>query len=157
MQRKTVIKQEEVAIEIGKREKIISAIAEGSGTVDQAGAENVVSRLCVLGPPALRLRAGTCRAACARAYALWLPLREGGPAVSRRYRRAPCASAIHMMVWKQIITELVRAESSGEKFKCGAVLKRAACRYVMREARSGVIGNTYYCTHASRASGVCAS
>ena len=41
MQRKTVIKQEEVAIEIGKREKIISAIAEGSGTVDQAGAENV--------------------------------------------------------------------------------------------------------------------
>jgi hypothetical protein len=42
-------------------------------------------------------------------------------------------SAIHMMVWKQIIPELVRADSSGEKFKCSAVLKRAARRYITRE------------------------
>ena len=43
------------------------------------------------------------------------------------------ASAIHHMVWKHIIPELVRVDENGARFNAKAVQARAAKRYVKRE------------------------
>jgi hypothetical protein len=42
-------------------------------------------------------------------------------------------SALQLMVWKQIIPEVVRVDAEGTRFDSKAVLKRAARRYIRRE------------------------
>ena len=42
-------------------------------------------------------------------------------------------SAVHMMMWKHVIPELVRTETKGAEFQTKQVLARAARRYLKRE------------------------
>ena len=42
-------------------------------------------------------------------------------------------SALHMMIWKQVIPEMVRVDTKNEKFQSEEVLKRAVRRYKKRE------------------------
>ena len=44
-------------------------------------------------------------------------------------------SAVHMMMWKHVIPELVRTETKGAEFQTKQVLARAARRYLKREKR----------------------